>query len=101
MTLAPRDASAAGKYAHYEGIVRASGGELRPGGRHVVAVPGVDSRGNVHGTTSLRGLAARAPYFHGGIAADLAAVVHHYETELGFDFTPSEEADLVAFLKAL
>ncbi|HWU87952.1 MAG TPA: hypothetical protein VN253_11785 [Kofleriaceae bacterium] len=50
---------------------------------------------------SLRGLAARAPYFHGGTAADLTAVVHHYETELGFNFTPSEEADLVAFLKAL
>ena len=52
-------------------------------------------------TPSLRGLAARAPYFHGGIAGDLAAVVRHYEAELGFDFTPDEEADLVAFLKAL
>ena len=52
-------------------------------------------------TPNLRGLAARAPYFHGGIAGDLAAVVHHYEAALGFDFTPAEEADLVAFLKAL
>jgi hypothetical protein len=52
-------------------------------------------------TPSLRGLAARAPYFHGGTAASLEAVVHHYESELGFDFTPGEEADLVAFLKAL
>ena len=28
-------------------------------------------------------------------------VVHHYEMALGFDFTPAEEADLVAFLEAL
>ena len=52
-------------------------------------------------TPTLRGLAARAPYFHNGISADLAAVVRHYEDALGFDFTPAEEADLVAFLKAL
>jgi cytochrome c peroxidase len=52
-------------------------------------------------TSNLRGLAARAPYFHNGIAEDLAAVVRHYEVALGFDFTPDEEADLVAFLKAL
>ena len=52
-------------------------------------------------TPNLRGMAARAPYFHGGSAADLPAVVHHYETALGFDFTAAEEADLVAFLKAL
>jgi hypothetical protein len=52
-------------------------------------------------TSNLRGLAARAPYFHNGIAEDLAAVVRHYEHALGFDFTPAEEADLVAFMKAL
>jgi hypothetical protein len=52
-------------------------------------------------TPSLRGLAARAPYFHGGIAADLEAVVRHYERELGFVYTKKERADLVAFLKAL
>jgi cytochrome c peroxidase len=50
---------------------------------------------------SLRGLAARAPYFHNGIAASLHDVVHLYEESLGFDFTPDEEADLVAFLRAL
>ena len=50
---------------------------------------------------SLRGLAARAPYFHNGIAADLTAVVRHYEAELGFAFTAGEEVDLVAFLEAL
>jgi cytochrome c peroxidase len=50
---------------------------------------------------NLRGLVSRAPYFHNGIAADLAAVVHHYEAELGFVFTPEQRADLVAFLEAL
>jgi cytochrome c peroxidase len=52
-------------------------------------------------TPNLRGLAARAPYFHGGTAETLEAVVHHYEKNLGFVFTPAEESDLVAFLKAL
>jgi cytochrome c peroxidase len=52
-------------------------------------------------TPSLRGLGSRAPYFHNGIAADLGDVVTHYEQALGFDFTPAEEADLVAFLRAL
>jgi cytochrome c peroxidase len=52
-------------------------------------------------TPNLRGLAARAPYFHGGTAETLEAVVRHYEKNLGFVFTPDEEADLVAFLKAL
>ncbi len=52
-------------------------------------------------TPTLRGLASRAPYFHGGTARTLEEVVHHYETQLGFNFTAAEEADLVAFLKAL
>ena len=67
-------------------------------------------RGNVTGlwndlgrfkTPTLRGLAARAPYFHNGIAATLEDVVRHYERRLGFVFTDQERADLVAFLKAL
>jgi len=67
-------------------------------------------RGNVTGlwsdlgkfkTPTLRALAARAPYFHNGIAATLGDVVHHYETHLGFIFTDEERADLVAFLNAL
>jgi cytochrome c peroxidase len=52
-------------------------------------------------TPSLRGLASRAPYFHGGTAETLEDVVRHYETQLGFNFTPKEEADLVAFMRAL
>jgi hypothetical protein len=52
-------------------------------------------------TPTLRGLASRAPYFHGGTAKTLEDVVRHYETELGFNFTQAEQADLAAFLKAL
>jgi len=52
-------------------------------------------------TPSLRGLAARPPYFHNGIAATLKDVVLHYEVALGFVLTANEEADLVAFLEAL
>jgi cytochrome c peroxidase len=52
-------------------------------------------------TPSLRGLAARPPYFHNGIAANLREVVLHYERALGFVFTARERDDLVAFLEAL
>ena len=52
-------------------------------------------------TPTIRGLAARAPYFHNGIAATLEAVVRFYEDHLGFAFTDAERADLVAFLNAL
>jgi len=52
-------------------------------------------------TPSLRGIAARAPYFHNGIATTLEDVVTHYEVALGFVFTPSQKDDLVAFLQAL
>lgn len=52
-------------------------------------------------TPTLRGLAARAPYFHNGIAETLEEVVRHYETQLGFIFTDEQRTDLVAFLKAL
>jgi cytochrome c peroxidase len=50
---------------------------------------------------SLRGLSARAPYFHNGIAPTLRDVVLHYEAALRFEFTPQERDDLVAFLEAL
>ena len=52
-------------------------------------------------TPNLRGLAARGPYFHNGVAATLADVVRIYEQTLGFDFSPAEEGDLAAFLNAL
>jgi hypothetical protein len=49
----------------------------------------------------LRGLAARAPYFHNGSAATLADVVSFYDTRFSIGFTAQEKADLVAFLQSL
>ena len=49
----------------------------------------------------LRGLAARAPYFHNGSASTLDDVVTFYEQRFRIPFTPQEKQDLVAFLKAL
>jgi cytochrome c peroxidase len=50
---------------------------------------------------SVRGVAARAPYFHNGSAKTLRDVVRHYGQRRGFNFTEQEEEDLVAFLRAL
>ena len=49
----------------------------------------------------LRGLAARAPYFHNGSAATLADVVNFYDQRFGIGLTPQQKADLTAFLEAL
>jgi cytochrome c peroxidase len=49
----------------------------------------------------LRGLSARAPYFHNGSARTLLDVVRFYETRFGLFLTPQEESDLVAFLSSL
>jgi cytochrome c peroxidase len=49
----------------------------------------------------LRGLAARAPYFHNGSAQTLLDVVHFYENRFGLVLTHQEESDLVAFLSVL
>jgi cytochrome c peroxidase len=49
----------------------------------------------------LRGLAARAPYFHNGSATTLMDVVTFYDRRFGIGFTNQEKADLVAFLSSL
>jgi hypothetical protein len=49
----------------------------------------------------LRGLAARAPYFHNGSAATLEQAVDFYDTRFGIGLTPQDRADVVAFLRAL
>jgi cytochrome c peroxidase len=49
----------------------------------------------------LRALAARAPYFHNGTAADLDAVVEFYNTRFEIGFTDAEKRDLAAFLRTL
>jgi cytochrome c peroxidase len=49
----------------------------------------------------LRGLAARAPYFHNGSAADLGAVVDFYNERFGAGILGKDRDDLIAFLRAL
>ncbi len=49
----------------------------------------------------LRGLAARAPYFHDGSASTVEAVVDHYDRELHIGYQRREKEDLVAFLESL
>jgi cytochrome c peroxidase len=49
----------------------------------------------------LRGLAARAPYFHNGSAATLDDAVEFYDTRFAIGFTAQEKSDLVAFLRSL
>ncbi len=49
----------------------------------------------------LRGLAARAPYFHNGSAATVADAIEFYDTRFVLKLTPQEKSDLVAFLLAL
>ena len=49
----------------------------------------------------LRGLAARAPYFHNGAAATLEEAVQFYEDRFHIGLTRREKEDLAAFLRAL
>ncbi|HUD14208.1 MAG TPA: hypothetical protein VMQ56_11185 [Terracidiphilus sp.] len=49
----------------------------------------------------LRGLSARAPYFHNGSARTLLDAVKFYETRFGLTLTSQQESDLVAFLGSL
>jgi cytochrome c peroxidase len=49
----------------------------------------------------LRGLAARAPYFHNGFAADLPAVIEFYDGRFAMHLSAQDKADLVAFLRTL
>jgi cytochrome c peroxidase len=49
----------------------------------------------------LRGLSARAPYFHNGSAASLNDVVKLYNIRFSMGLTESEQADLAAFLSTL
>lgn len=49
----------------------------------------------------LRGLAARAPYFHNGAAANLDELVSFYNQRFQMNLTAKEKAELVAFLNAL
>jgi len=49
----------------------------------------------------LRGLAARAPYFHNGSAATIEDVIRFYDARFSLGLTAQEKSDLLAFLAAL
>jgi len=49
----------------------------------------------------LRGLTARAPYFHNGAAATLDDAVNFYDQRFSLNLTTQQKADLVAFLQTL
>jgi cytochrome c peroxidase len=50
---------------------------------------------------SLRGLAARAPYFSNGSARDLRAVIDYYDRRYNIGYTEQEKQDLVNLMRAL
>jgi cytochrome c peroxidase len=49
----------------------------------------------------LRGLAARAPYFHNGAAASLLQAVNFYNQRFSMKLTDEQKRQLVAFLNSL
>jgi cytochrome c peroxidase len=49
----------------------------------------------------LRGLAARAPYFHNGAAANLEELVNFYNQRFQMNFTDKQKKELIAFLNSL
>jgi mono/diheme cytochrome c family protein len=74
---------------------------------HPAAAVGADPRyaarsaTGLYRTTPLRALWQHPPYFHDGSAADLLAVVNHYDAWFSLGLTPGQKADLVEFLKSL
>jgi cytochrome c peroxidase len=50
---------------------------------------------------TLRGVAARAPYFHNGSAAGLEDVIAFYDARFQMGLTDQEKSDLLAFLASL
>jgi cytochrome c peroxidase len=49
----------------------------------------------------LRGLAARAPFFHNGAAASLSQAVNFYNQRFSMNLTDEQKRQLVAFLNSL
>jgi cytochrome c peroxidase len=49
----------------------------------------------------LRGLAARAPYFHNGAAANLTELVNFYNQRFQMNLTAEQKRQLVVFLNSL
>jgi cytochrome c peroxidase len=49
----------------------------------------------------LRGLAARAPYFHNGAASNLTELIEFYNQRFQMNLTRDEKQELIAFLNSL
>jgi cytochrome c peroxidase len=49
----------------------------------------------------LRGLAARAPYFHNGTAAHLHELVNFYNARFSMQLSEEQKSNLIAFLNSL
>jgi cytochrome c peroxidase len=49
----------------------------------------------------LRGMPARAPFFHNGFGTDPSKVLDFYEDRFGFVLTSQQRADLIDFLNVL
>ena len=45
----------------------------------------------------LRGLAARAPYFHNGAAANLQQLVDFYNERFQMNLAPEQKEDMIVF----
>jgi mono/diheme cytochrome c family protein len=52
-------------------------------------------------TTPLKGLWQHAPYFHDGSAANVEAVVDHYDSVLALQLSAQQKTDLANYLKSL
>jgi mono/diheme cytochrome c family protein len=52
-------------------------------------------------TTPLKGLWQHPPYFHDGSAANVEAVIQHYDTVLTLQLSAQQKADLANYLKSL
>lgn len=50
---------------------------------------------------SLRGLAARAPYFSNGTASDIPAIIDYYERRYNIGYSEQERQDLINLMEAL
>lgn len=115
------DAAAASRgQAVFNGVARCSSCHIPPSYTDVLSGPHLDqpflhtaaevgadrryadrSATKMYRTTPLRGLWQHPPYFHDGRAADLAAVVDHYDTFFRLGLTAAQKADLIEFLKTL
>ncbi len=68
-------------------------------GRALITGKCIDVGGTM--TQQMRGLAARAPYFAGGAAANLRELVDFYDRRFNINYTEQEKIDLVNFMRTL